>query len=53
LKGSLRKLHGLATAPASVEVSARTTLRWRTRILLRIMGGYVGRINVHCDTEFQ
>ncbi len=39
--------HGLATAPASAHVSARSTWHWRTRILLRIMGGYVGRINVH------
>ena len=39
--------HGLATAPASVDVSARTTWHWRTRILRRVMGGYVGKIQVH------
>ena len=39
--------HGLATAPASVDVSARTTWRWRTRVLRRVMAGYVGRIQVH------
>ena len=38
--------HGLATAPASVDVSARTTWRWRTRILLRVMGGCVSRARV-------
>ena len=38
--------HGLATAPASVDVSARTTWHWRTRILRRVMGGCVGRIQV-------
>ena len=41
--------HGLATAPASVDVSARTTWRWRTRILLRVMGGCVGRVQVHLN----
>ena len=45
--------HGLATAPASVDVSARTTWHWRTRVLRRVMGGYVGKIQVrarlHCD----
>ena len=30
---------GLATAPASVDLSARTTRHWRMRILLRVMGG--------------
>ncbi len=39
--------HGLATAPASVDVSARTTWHWRTRVLRRVMGGYVGKIQVH------
>ena len=39
--------HGLATAPASVHVSARTTWHWRTRVLRRVMAGYVGRIQVH------
>ena len=39
--------HGLATAPASVDVSARTTWRWRTRVLRRVMGGYVAKIQVH------
>jgi hypothetical protein len=38
--------HWLATAPASVDVSARTTWHWRTRVLRRIMGGYVDRIQV-------
>jgi hypothetical protein len=38
--------HGLATAPASVNVSARTAWRWRTLILLRVMCGYVARIEV-------
>ena len=38
--------HGLATAPASVDVSARTTWHWRTRVLRRVMGGCVGRIQV-------
>ena len=45
--------HGLATAPASVDVSARTTWHWRTRVLRRVMGGYVAKIQVrarlHCD----
>ena len=39
--------HGLATAPASVDVSARTTWHWRTRVLLRVMGGYVAKNQVH------
>ena len=39
--------HMLATAPASVDVSARTTWHWRTRVLRRVMGGYVGKIQVH------
>ena len=38
--------HGLATAPASVDVSARTTWHWRTRVLRRVMGGYVAKIHV-------
>jgi hypothetical protein len=38
--------HGLATAPASVDVSARTAWCWRTRILIRVMGSYVGKIQV-------
>ena len=38
--------HRLATAPASVDVSARTTWRWRTRVLRRIMGDHVARIQV-------
>jgi hypothetical protein len=38
--------HRLATAPASVHVSARTTWRWRTRVLRRIMGDHVARIQV-------
>jgi hypothetical protein len=36
--------HGLATAPASVDVSARTTWHWQTRVLRRVMSGYVSRI---------
>ncbi len=39
--------HGLATAPAGVGVSARTTWHWRTRVLLRVMGGYVAKNQVH------
>jgi hypothetical protein len=41
--------HGLTTAPASVtvDVSARTTWHWRTRVLRRVMCGYVGKIQVH------
>ena len=39
--------HGLATAPASVDVSSRTTWHWRTRVLRHVMGGYVGKIQVH------
>jgi hypothetical protein len=38
--------HGLATATASVELSERTAWRWRTRILNRVMGCYVARIQV-------
>jgi hypothetical protein len=38
--------HALATAPASVRVDSGTTRRWGTRILLRVMGGYVSRIQV-------
>ena len=38
---------GLATAPASVELSAGTAWRWRTRILNRVMGCYVAKIQVH------
>ena len=37
---------GLATAPAGVDVSSRTTWHWRTRVLRRVMGGCVGRIQV-------
>ncbi len=39
--------NGLATATAGVELSARTTLHLRTRILLCIIGGHISRINVH------
>ena len=39
--------HGLATAPASGDGSARTTWHWRTRVLRRVMGGYVCKIQVH------
>ena len=45
--------HGLATAPASVYVSARTTWHWRTRIVLRVMGGCVAKIQVTCRALFQ
>ena len=38
--------HALATAPASVRVNAMTTLRWVTRILMRVMCGLVGKIQV-------
>ena len=38
--------HALATAPVSVRVDSGTTRRWGTRILLRVMGGYVSRIQV-------
>ena len=38
--------HGLATAPASCNVSARLTLSGRARILRRVMGGYVAKIKV-------
>jgi hypothetical protein len=36
--------HALATAPASVRVDACTTRRWGTRILVRVMGGLVAKI---------
>jgi hypothetical protein len=38
--------HKLATPrpPASVDVSAKTVWRWRTRILLRVMCGHVAKI---------
>jgi hypothetical protein len=39
--------HGLATAPASLNVGARTTRRWETCIVLRVVGGYVAKIQVH------
>ena len=38
--------HGLATAPTGVDVSARMTRHWRTRILLRIMRGLITKIQV-------
>jgi hypothetical protein len=38
--------HALATAPAGVHVDAMTTLRWGTRILVRVMGGLVAKIQV-------
>jgi hypothetical protein len=44
--------HGLATAPASMDVSARTTWQWRTRILLRVMGGYIAKNQVHKRRTF-
>ena len=39
--------HRLATAPASVDISARTTCHWRSRVLRRVMGNHVARIQVH------
>ena len=36
----------LATAPASFNVGAIKMRRWRMRVLLRVMGGYVARIHV-------
>ena len=44
--------HGLATAPASVDVSARTAWHWRTRALRRVMGGYVAKNQVHMRRTF-
>jgi hypothetical protein len=38
--------HGLATAPASCNVSGRTSLEGRTRILRRVLGVRVERIQV-------
>ena len=38
--------HALATAPASVRVYAMTTRRWATRILVRVRGGLVAKIQV-------
>ena len=38
--------HALATAPASVHAHLMTTRRWGTRILVRVMGGLVGKIQV-------
>jgi hypothetical protein len=38
--------HALATAPARVHVHSVTTRRWRTRILVRVMGGLVAKIQV-------
>jgi hypothetical protein len=43
--------HGLATAPACAHVIARTTWHWRTRILLRVMSGCFGRIQVRGCTR--
>ena len=43
--------HALATAPASVDVSARTTRRWGTRILVRVMGGLVAKIQVRARSR--
>lgn len=36
--------HRLVTAPASLRLSARTTRRWGTCILVRVMSGYVQKI---------
>ncbi len=38
--------HALMTAPASARVDAWTTRRWGTRILVRVMGGLAGKIQV-------
>lgn len=38
--------HALATAPISVHVDAITMRRWGTRILSRVLGGHVSRIQV-------
>ena len=43
--------HGLATAPASARVIAKMTWHWRTRILRRVMGGCVCRIQVRGCTH--
>jgi hypothetical protein len=44
--------HRLATAPASVGVSARTTQQWQTRVLLRVMGGYITKNQVYMCRTF-
>ncbi len=36
--------HALATAPASLRVYSATTRRWRTLIVVRVMGGLVAKI---------
>ncbi len=38
--------HRLATAPASSYVNFRIALRWKTRILQRVMAGYVRKVAV-------
>ena len=38
--------HGLVTALACVDISARTTWYWRTRVITRIMSSYVAKIRV-------
>jgi len=43
--------HALATAPASVRVDAGTTRRWATRILMRLMGGLVAKIQVRARSR--
>jgi hypothetical protein len=43
--------HALATAPASVRVDAMTTRRWATRILVRVMGGLVAKIQVRARSR--
>ena len=43
--------HALATAPASVRVDACTTRRWGTRILVRVMGGLVAKIQVRARSR--
>ena len=44
---TLRASHGLATAHLSLNVSASTTWCWRTRILRRVLGSLVAKIQVH------
>ena len=44
--------HRLATAPARADVSARTTWRWRMRIMLHVMGGCVAKNQVYMRRTF-
>ena len=43
--------HALATAPASLRMHSVTTRRWRTRILVRVMGGLVAKIQVRARSR--